>query len=149
MTDRDGAREPRTAELLQVSSLLTRAEAFGADSGRKDNSLEGRFLLAYQSAVQLLNALLIAGGAPSSSRRGTHIERIEAARVLLPESTALLARIDNSRRSRNLLVYAGERIETELLTDVRSDLAHLREAVLEFLRREPTPIEPEREDRDR
>ena len=124
MTDRPPGDQVETAD-----SFIARADRFAADARLDQVSVDGKFVLAYQCALDLLNATLALADPQASRRRWTHAKRIEACSTALPESAHLFSSIDRSRQARNLVVYSGQGTEEGVLTRLLTDVAELRAVV--------------------
>ena len=109
----------------RAEGLLVHAEHLSTDARRTDNHVESRFLLAYQASLHLMNAILVAGQSSSATLRGTHRSRIAGCRSLLPDSSSLFLRIDESRALRNRITYDGDSLGETALESTQHDLDEL------------------------
>ncbi|MEI6447792.1 MAG: hypothetical protein WCO96_07930 [Actinomycetes bacterium] len=110
-------------------ALTARSDRFAADARIDEVSVDGRFVLAYQCALDLMNATLALVDPQATRRRGTHAKRIEACSASLPGSAELFRRIDLSRQARNLVVYSGHGTQAAVLERLLDDIASLRTLV--------------------
>lgn len=114
--DPDGARE-----------LLDSAREHAEDAGRSVNSASGRYLLAYQGALDAMNAILKAAGYRITSGLAGHMVRIEKCSDLLPSDSELFERVDDARQMRNKLSYDGGGLSVDAVEEFVDDLQKLIE----------------------
>ena len=117
------------SEFETSSSLLKRCRALVADAMVEAVSMEGRFLLAWQAAVDVMNALVRSGPNGGKPPRGTHADRIEQCRAIAPELSSALDGINESRQRRNLIAYSGHGAEVDVLIRLLADVAAVDRAV--------------------
>jgi len=110
-------------------ALLHRGRTLGSDAKVEEVSIEGRFLLAWQATVDVMNALLQTAPESRKLPRGTHIDRIDRCRRIAPEVSEALDGINDSRHRRNLIAYSGHGAEVDVLARLLRDLAAIDDAV--------------------
>lgn len=98
-----------------------------ADARNPSVSLDGRFVLGYHSALDLMNAIVASLTGSHARSRWTHAARIEACGAGLPEHADLFRRIDLVRQARNLVIYSGRGTEQGVLEQLLFDLDELRQ----------------------
>lgn len=76
--------DPAGRDIETAQTLLVKAGEHVADADRDVNHGSSRFLLAYQAALDLMQAVLRAAGRRVTFGPGGHIARIEGCQALMP-----------------------------------------------------------------
>lgn len=117
-----------------AQNLVGKASEHVEDAEREVNHGSSRFLLAYQAALDLMNAVLKAAGKKVTSGPGGHIARIDGCKAELPGAAELWERIDDARQRRNRIAYDGMETDADLVEAFAADLKELTEKVKVFIR---------------
>ncbi|MBI2070955.1 MAG: hypothetical protein HYT79_10205 [Elusimicrobia bacterium] len=124
-----GRIKQHKATAQEISKLFAIIERDLKDAKVEDVSLDRRFTIAYNAALQAGRALLAAGGYRTSGQ-AHHATVFQALRSLLDqEQHHLLDYMDDCRSKRNLAEYMGTEIaseqETEELVEEAKNFAEL------------------------
>ena len=105
------------------------------DSGRlEDVDGESSYILLYSAAHKAASAVLLAAGRRITGGENAHALLLrEARRLLPPERSTLLDRLDQARRQRNRVAYAAEEVSRAQLRSLLAATGELIEAAQQFV----------------
>lgn len=119
---REGRVEKHPRARSEIAALRRAADRSLTDATLEGLSPEGRFQFAYNAALELAAATVLASGYRVRSRPGHHQLMFEAARLALGEESApALGYFERCRRIRNIINYEGDEIGSAQATELLSE----------------------------
>lgn len=132
---RDGLLEVHEASAGEVTELLAVADRDLADCRAAGLSADGRMNIAYNAALQLATAALVASGY-RATRQGHHYRTIQSLRYTIGADQALIRELDLFRRKRNIAEYERAGLASDQEAGAIAALAQqLRHSIEEWLRK--------------